>query len=394
MAGAGVKLFVSGEVAYAAEVNQYLMDQSIMRFANRAARASAFGDGYPTTQTNPSTGLPGTGKPALAIGMFSYLLDNSAGSDGTGIGEAQFYDGTQWVGASNFAVIDGSITEVKLADDAVTSAKIADNAVTSAHIAPGTVIAADISDNTITEAKLTTSVAGSGLSGGNGTALAVNVDDSTIEINSDALRLKDSGITSAKLATSVAGSGLSGGNGTALAVNVDDSTIEINSDTLRLKDSGITSAKLGSGLSLTDPTLTGTTKVEEILEAVSISGTAPASTEQFDVKDGAVHFHNVNTANAFNVNIRGDSSTTLNSMMAIGQSLTIALLVRCNNTAHFPGTITIDTTGMITGGVRWFGNVAPSASTVSSGSVMVYSFTIIKTAANTYTVLGSESRFG
>lgn len=349
MAGAGVKLFVSGEVAYAAEVNQYLMDQSIMRFSNRAERAAAFGDGYPSTQTNPSTGLPGTGKPALAIGMFSYLLDNSAGSDGSGIGEAQFYDGTQWVGASNFSVIDGSITEVKLADDAVTSAKIADNAVTSAHIAPGTVIAADIADNTITEAKLT---------------------------------------------TSVAGNGLAGGNGTALSVNVDNSTIEINSDSLRLKDSGITSAKLGSGLSLTDPTLTGTTKVEEILEAVSIIGTAPASTEQFDVKDGAVHLHNTNTTNAFNVNIRGDSTTTLNSMMAVGQSLTIALLVRCNSTSHFPGTITIDTTGTITGGVRWFGNVAPSASTVSSGSVMAYSFTIIKTAANTYTVLGSESRFG
>ena len=83
-----------------------------------------------------------------------------------------------------------------------------------------------------------------GLSGGAGTALAVNVDDSTIEINTDALRVKDAGITSAKLASAVAGNGLSGGAGTALAVNVDGSTLEISSDSLRIKDSGVTESKI------------------------------------------------------------------------------------------------------------------------------------------------------
>lgn len=43
------------------------------------------------------------------------------------------------------------------------------------------------------------SVAGNGLAGGNGTALSVNTDGSTLEISSDALRVKDLGITTAKL---------------------------------------------------------------------------------------------------------------------------------------------------------------------------------------------------
>ena len=91
---------------------------------------------------------------------------------------------------------------------------------------------------------LPATVAGDGLSGGGGSALSVNVDDSTIEINSDNLRVKDAGITASKIASAVAGNGLAGGGGSALSVNVDDSTIEINSDSLRVKDDGITYAKL------------------------------------------------------------------------------------------------------------------------------------------------------
>lgn len=83
----------------------------------------------------------------------------------------------------------------------------------------GNQITADVKNNSIDENKLTASVAGDGLSGGNGTALSVNVDNSTIEINTDTLRLKDAGVTAAKLATGVADqTTITGGNGTALAV--------------------------------------------------------------------------------------------------------------------------------------------------------------------------------
>tara|TARA_B100000886_G_scaffold262964_1_gene187623 strand:- start:1598 stop:3604 length:2007 start_codon:yes stop_codon:yes gene_type:complete len=60
-------------------------------------------------------------------------------------------------------------------------------------------------------------IAGDGLAASSN-QLAVQVDDSTIETDSDALRVKDAGITEAKIATSVAGDGLTGGGGSALAV--------------------------------------------------------------------------------------------------------------------------------------------------------------------------------
>ena len=77
-------------------------------------------------------------------------------------------------------------------------------------------------------------------------AMSVNVDNSTLEINTDQVRVKAAGITESHLATSVAGAGLAGGGGTALSVNVDNSSIEINTDTLRIKTAGVTNAMLAN----------------------------------------------------------------------------------------------------------------------------------------------------
>ena len=59
MAGAGYKLFVSGDVLTAAQVNTYLQQQVTMVFANSTARTTA---------------LSGV----LAEGMMSYLQDTNA----------------------------------------------------------------------------------------------------------------------------------------------------------------------------------------------------------------------------------------------------------------------------------------------------------------------------
>jgi len=64
----------------------------------------------------------------------------------------------------------------------------------------GTVATAGIADNAVTAAKIAAAVAGDGLTGGAGVALAVNPDGTTLEINSDAVRIKDLGISTAKLA--------------------------------------------------------------------------------------------------------------------------------------------------------------------------------------------------
>jgi hypothetical protein len=74
MAGAGFKDFTVGEVLTSADVDTYLMQQSVMRFADSAARGSALG-----TAVGAGT--------ALAEGMMAYLDD---------IDEVQFFDGSAW----------------------------------------------------------------------------------------------------------------------------------------------------------------------------------------------------------------------------------------------------------------------------------------------------------
>ena len=147
--------------------------------------------------------------------------------------------------------VDGSTIEVssdalRVKDSGITTAKINDAAVTNVKLANSSV----------------TVTAGSALTGGGAVALGasinldVAVDDSTIEVSADALRVKDAGITNAKLANSsvtvTAGSALTGGGAVALGasinldVAVDGSTIEVSADALRVKDAGITNTKLAN----------------------------------------------------------------------------------------------------------------------------------------------------
>tara|TARA_Y100000593_G_scaffold24358_1_gene48614 strand:- start:13901 stop:15727 length:1827 start_codon:yes stop_codon:yes gene_type:complete len=86
-------------------------------------------------------------------------------------------------------------------------------------------------------------VAGDGLAK-TGNTLSVNVDNSTVQIASDALKVKAAGITATELNTSVAGNGLSGGGGSALSVSVDDSSIALAGNNVIIKAAGVSTAKI------------------------------------------------------------------------------------------------------------------------------------------------------
>jgi hypothetical protein len=88
-------------------------------------------------------------------------------------------------------------------------------------------------------------IAGDGLAASSN-QLAVQVDDSTIETDSDALRVKDAGITEAKLNASVAGDGLTGGAGNALAVGA-GSLIDVQANVVDVDLTEAAAATLADG---------------------------------------------------------------------------------------------------------------------------------------------------
>lgn len=104
---------------------------------------------------------------------------------------------------------DLGVSTAKLANNAVTDTKLSSDASVDANRAVGT---NHIKDASVTSDKLDSAIAGSGLSGGAGSALSVNVDGTTLEINADTLRIKDAGVTDAKVATGISAAKIGSGS--------------------------------------------------------------------------------------------------------------------------------------------------------------------------------------
>ena len=135
-------------------------------------------------------------------------------------------------------------------------------------------------------------------------------------------------------------------------------------------------------------TFDGGGKIQQLAEKVNTSATAATGTINFDVIDGGVQNFTSNASANWTLNIRGNSSVALDTLMDTGESMTIAHIVPQGATGYYANVVQIDSSTVTP---VWQGGSAPTAGTVSSSDV--YTFTAIKTAANTYTVLGALTAF-
>ena len=196
------------------------------------------------------------------------------------------------------------------------------------------------------------------------------VDNATTQLSGGALIVKDGGITPAKMSTG----GPSWTSGGALtATSIQNSPI------------GSTTASSGAFTTLS---ASGTTSIYETVEKAAVSGSALTGTVAFNWLDGAVVLYTANASGNWTLNVRGDGSTTLNSSLATGDSITLALLATQGSTAYYQSAMQIDGSSVTP---KWAGGTAPTAGNASS--IDVYTFTIIKTASATYTVLASQTKF-
>ena len=135
---------------------------------------------------------------------------------------------------------------------------------------------------------------------------------------------------------------------------------------------------------LTNKTL-GTPIIVSPEERMTVSATAATGTINFDSDTQGVLYYTTNASADWTLNVRGSSSATLTSKLAVGDAITVSFLVTNGGTAYKHSALTIDGSAQT---VKWSGGTAPSAGNASS--IDAYSFTIIKTAATpTYTALGA-----
>ena len=128
-------------------------------------------------------------------------------------------------------------------------------------------------------------------------------------------------------------------------------------------------------------------KLLNALEQVSISATGATGTIAIDLSTQSVVYLTSSAAANWTLNFRLSSGTPLNTGMATGESVTAAVFVTQGATAYYNSAVQVDgtTVGVTT---KWIGG-APTYGNVSS--VDMYSYTIVKTGAGTFTVFASRA---
>ena len=126
----------------------------------------------------------------------------------------------------------------------------------------------------------------------------------------------------------------------------------------------------------------GTLEIEEVSEKVTTI-TSTSGTITFDTSSQAVIYATANqTAN------RTINFTNVNSRILVGQSVTCSVLMTQGSTAYYLNAYQVDSSAVTP---KWSGGSAPSAGNASG--IDVYTFTIIKTANATFTVLASVTQY-
>jgi hypothetical protein len=155
---------------------------------------------------------------------------------------------------------------------------------------------------------------------------------------------------------------------------------------------GITSGNLTTGnvTSSGNLTLAGSLTggaIRYMFENANIIASSPPVTTDINVISGGIQYWTGNATSNVVANIRGDATTSLNSLLAVGQSSTIAFMLP-QATAYFINFVKVDNANVTP---VWQGgaNVAVG----NANSIDLYTFTVIKTAAATFRVFASQTRY-
>lgn len=124
-----------------------------------------------------------------------------------------------------------------------------------------------------------------------------------------------------------------------------------------------------------------------VKEKATVQASGASGTIAFDVLSQQVLYYTSNSGGNWTINIRGSSSVTLNSIMNVGETITIAFITTNGSTAYYQTGFQIDGTAVTP---KWQ-SFAPSSG--NQNAIDLYNYTVIKTGNNTWLALAARTKF-
>jgi len=322
--------------------------------ATSAANAAAAFDSFDDKYLGSKTGYPGDGTGPTVDNDGNPLVEGALffSADAN---EMRVYDGSNWIAASSSGSASLILYEFTATSGQTTFSGADDNGATLGYTALNIQV---VMNGVILDP--------SDYTASNGTSVVLGIGAATGDL------LNVYAFASFTVADTVSAS--SGGT-FAGGITVQGSLTA--STTL-----GVTGATTLAGVTATSATVNGTLDIEEVYEKVTVQ-TSTTGTITFDTTAQAVELYTADqTAN------RTINFSNVNANLAIGQSLSVAVLLTNGATPYYLNVYQVDGSAVTP---KWQGGTAPSAGNASG--IDSYNFTIIKTADATFTVLASQTQF-
>ena len=129
-------------------------------------------------------------------------------------------------------------------------------------------------------------------------------------------------------------------------------------------------------------------KLVNALEAITLTGTGSGGTINVDATTQSIVYATANATGNFILNIRANSTTPLNTLMAAGETYTFVYMNTNGGTAYYPTAIQVDGVAITP---KWSGGTTPSSGNASA--IDIYTYTVIKTGSAAFTVLASQVKY-
>jgi hypothetical protein len=302
MAGAGVRVFLPGEVLTATLVNTYLQDQVVAIFDTPTARDAAFGDVGNILDM-----------PELVEGRVCYIRS---------LNDIQYYSGSAWVSITAGSVLNLITAKGDLL--AATAAGALDNVAVGAN---DYVLIADSTEPT-------------GIKWGK--IQQAGIDDGVVTNDMLAGSIADTKLSTISTALKVSNSATSA-----------DSTLVNNAIVLRD----------GSGNFAANKATLNSIDVISIIEKANIVASAAAGVVSIEFSTNPTVYYTSNATANWTVNIIGTSTAFLNDTLAIGQIASVTFLATIGTSEFRPVTFQVDGNAVTP---KWMGGVAPTTGNASS----------------------------